>query len=535
MNEENTIVLKPGAGFIHSAGSENHGQEPLPAGSQLGEFEIRSVLGTGGFGIVYLAWDSALERQVALKEYFPATLAQRNQQGGVELRNPCHSESYRAGLASFVNEARLLAQFDHPALLKVYRFWEAEGTAYMVMPFYKGPTLTQYMARHPAPLPQALLLTWLEALAGALGVMHEQQCFHRDVSPENILVQEETGQPVLLDFGAARRAIGGAAHAFTVILKTSYAPIEQYAELPSLAQGPWTDVYALAAVAHFLVTGRTPPPAVGRMVCDNYVSLSGHADLPYASHVLHAIDSALQIQPQDRTQSMDQFQRQLTGGIVAKTAPVAARTNRGLHAATIFAGLGLMLGAWLSGIMVESEGDPAPVSSPRQTAVPTRESVSETSAEAVTPLFLDVLTRADGQLRIQTMASVLKIGEYLPDFQVQAPWDGYVAVYLLSSDNSLVRLWPNSRIPVLKIKAFQTLSLPPPDDPVQAAGPKGVNQFLVLVTEQVRDYSHLHTLPADGFHQISGTPGQLEGTSPCADHACSDRLAAAWFAIEEVD
>ena len=113
----------------------------LPDGTRLAEFQIRSVIGEGGFGIVYLAWDASLQRQVAIKEYMPATLAARTHGSVVMPRTDKSAETFALGLRSFVNEAQLLASFDHPSLLKVYRFWEANGTAYMVMPYYQGTTL----------------------------------------------------------------------------------------------------------------------------------------------------------------------------------------------------------------------------------------------------------------------------------------------------------------------------------------------------------------------------------------------------------
>ena len=113
----------------------------LPVGLRLGEFELTSVVGIGGFGIVYLAQDHSLGRRVALKEYMPSSLAMHRDQTQVTVKSERHRDTFQAGLRSFVNEARLLAQFDHPSLLKVYRFWEDNGTAYMVMPFYEGLTL----------------------------------------------------------------------------------------------------------------------------------------------------------------------------------------------------------------------------------------------------------------------------------------------------------------------------------------------------------------------------------------------------------
>src|SRR5476649_1793217 len=131
-------TTRPGAASLPEDGSD-----ALPSGTRLAEFEIRRVLGAGGFGIVYLAWDEALHRDVALKEYMPVSLAGRGTGERVTLRSRTHEENFALGLQSFVNEARLLARFDQPALVKVLRFWEANGTAYMAMPLYKGRNLRQ--------------------------------------------------------------------------------------------------------------------------------------------------------------------------------------------------------------------------------------------------------------------------------------------------------------------------------------------------------------------------------------------------------
>ena len=144
----------------------------LPVGHSLGEFEITRVIGEGGFGIVYLAHDHSLGRRVALKEYMPSSLAQRVGRTQVSVKSERHLETFEAGLKSFVNEARLLAQFDHPSLVKVYRFWEANGTAYMVMPFYEAGTLQAAVKAMPHPPDEAWLRRLLTPLCDALAMLH---------------------------------------------------------------------------------------------------------------------------------------------------------------------------------------------------------------------------------------------------------------------------------------------------------------------------------------------------------------------------
>ena len=213
----------------------------LPIGTRLGEFEIREVIGEGGFGIVYLAFDHSLQRTVAVKEYMPAALAARASDHTVSVRSKRHAEAFGAGLRSFINEARLLAQFDHPALVKVYRFWEAHGTAYMAMRYYEGRTFKAVCRDNPELVNEAWLKRLLQPVLGALEALYAAQILHRDVSPENIMIQPD-GQPVLLDFGAARQIVQDMAQSLTVILKPGFAPVEQYADDESMRQGPWTDI-----------------------------------------------------------------------------------------------------------------------------------------------------------------------------------------------------------------------------------------------------------------------------------------------------
>jgi serine/threonine protein kinase len=279
----------------------------LPVGTRLAEFEITSLIGEGGFGIVYLAHDHSLQRRVALKEYMPTSLAARTGGSQVQVKSPRHRETFEAGLKSFINEARLLASFDHPSLVKVYRFWEANGTAYMVMPFLEGTTLKDVLRRLGQTPDEAWLRSVLGPLSEALLVIHAEQCYHRDIAPDNVMLLPSSNRWLLLDFGAARRVIGDMTQALTVILKPGYAPVEQYAEIPGMKQGAWTDVYALAAVVYFAIMGRTPPPSVGRLLNDTYVPLTEAAAGRYSERFLAAVDRALAVRPEQRTQSVGEF------------------------------------------------------------------------------------------------------------------------------------------------------------------------------------------------------------------------------------
>ncbi|MDM4764731.1 serine/threonine-protein kinase [Pelomonas sp. SE-A7] len=283
----------------------------LPLGTYLSEFELQSVIGEGGFGIVYRAWDHSLQRRVALKEYMPDSLAARTDGQHVAVRSEALRPTFEIALRSFVNEARMLAQFDHPSLVKVYRFWEANGTAYMVMPFYEGQTLKEKLRSLEGPPDEAWLMSLLDPLTDALSVLHAERCYHRDIAPDNIMLLAPTGRPLLLDFGAARHIIGDMTQALTVMLKPGFAPIEQYAEVPHMKQGPWTDVYALAASVHFALIRKTPPPAVARLVSDSYKPISQQLAGRYSERLLGAIDKALRFGPDQRTRSVAQFRADL--------------------------------------------------------------------------------------------------------------------------------------------------------------------------------------------------------------------------------
>ncbi len=275
----------------------------LPRGTRLGEFELKRVLGAGGFGIVYLAFDHALEREVAIKEYMPVSLAGRTAAFHVSLLSQSHAESFALGLRSFVNEARLLARFDHPSLVKVHRYWEHNNTAYMAMPYYTGKNLQTARSHWLHSPDEAWVRSVLEPLLGAIERLHSEGVFHRDISPDNVILEPD-GRPVLLDFGAARRVLADKSVALTAILKPAYAPIEQYGETGAVKQGPWTDLYSLGATVHYLLLGRPPAPATSRTVVDEAPPLVSQT-LPGCSHAfLQTIDWMLAPRPADRPQSV---------------------------------------------------------------------------------------------------------------------------------------------------------------------------------------------------------------------------------------
>ena len=287
--------------------------DALPYGTMLAEFEILELVGVGGFGMVYRAYDRSLQRTVAIKEYMPVTLVGRTAGTAVSVRSSIDQASYSKGLKSFVAEAQLLARFDHPSLVKVYRFWEANNTAYMVMRLYQGVTLKQARSEMQHPPPEAWLRKVLWSVLEAVEVLHEHHTLHRDVAPDNIFLQD-TGPAVLLDLGSARRALLDSNQRHTAVLKVNYAPIEQYADTVDLCQGPWTDLYSLAALVHGCLCNDPPLPATFRVVRDRMPTMASvsktvqeHFGQLYSEAFVGAIDHALAVQPGDRPQSVAEF------------------------------------------------------------------------------------------------------------------------------------------------------------------------------------------------------------------------------------
>lgn len=278
----------------------------LPVGYRFNEFEIKEVIGGGGFGIVYRAWDHQLERTIAIKEFMPGSLAVRGEDMTLVLRSERFSKAFSAGLNSFIQEARLLARFNHPNLLHVLRFWVQNDTAYMGTLFYSGTTLSNLREQKPELIDEAWIRRVLPMLFGAIKTIHDEGYLHRDISLDNIQIQDN-GLPVLLDFGSARRTIGNLSDETETMLRPGYAPIEQYTDDNESEQGPWTDIYALGAVLHTLIVGAPPPVSVVRSIQDTYKPLAALQPAGYSLSLLQAVDRALALRMEDRPQSIDEF------------------------------------------------------------------------------------------------------------------------------------------------------------------------------------------------------------------------------------
>ncbi|NND67059.1 MAG: serine/threonine protein kinase, partial [Halioglobus sp.] len=278
----------------------------LPLGFCVENYEVRAVLGLGGFGITYKAWDSTLERWVALKEFLPADLALRDTDNTTVRARSDREEDYRYALDRFLLEARTLARFQHPNIVRVVDFLQANGTAYLMMEYVEGQALSTYLRKHPERIPEERLRSWFVPLLKGLAKVHDAGFLHRDIKPGNIYLSDE-GVPILIDFGAARQAIGEHSKSVTGIFTAGYAPIEQYAT-DAKNQGPWTDLYALGATLYRCVSRASPVDAPARQSA----VLEGEADPltpaaelggSYSQPFLTLIDELLVLAARHRPQS----------------------------------------------------------------------------------------------------------------------------------------------------------------------------------------------------------------------------------------
>jgi serine/threonine protein kinase len=230
----------------------------LPANTLLdASYRIVRVVGEGGFGVTYEADDINLATRVAIKEYYPFDFGDRDSATmSVRPKSDRHKSTFAWGRSSFLTEARTLARFEHPSIVRVWRVFEANSTAYMVMRFEQGKSLEVWLRDIGRPPTQAELDRIALPLLDALEMMHVQNFLHRDIAPDNIVVRPD-GTPVLLDFGTARRAIAEMSRAITSIVKSGYSPPEQYT-VDNRLQGPWSDLYALGGTLYRAVTGRVP-------------------------------------------------------------------------------------------------------------------------------------------------------------------------------------------------------------------------------------------------------------------------------------
>ncbi|MCP2041024.1 serine/threonine protein kinase [Neisseria sp. HSC-16F19] len=318
-----------------------HRADALVAGSQLHTYIILKVIGSGAFGITYLAEHVHLGSQHVIKEYFPDS-GVRLQGHTVQAKSSSDEELFNWGLESFFNEAKLLYGLNHPHIVKVTDLFEANGTAYFVMPYLRGITLHEWIKQHPKPREEELCGVFIPLLEG-LKYIHERQLLHRDIKPENIFITDQH-IPVLIDFGAARQAIGQKSRPLTQILTPPFAPIEQYHSRDTFM--PALDLYSLGACIYQAVTRKLIEEAPARISGDDtQPKLAGSTyEGQYSHHFLAAVDYALNVRAENRFQSAMDMQQALLGLAPLPTqsaatavppprtaAPAAAAAAKGSH------------------------------------------------------------------------------------------------------------------------------------------------------------------------------------------------------------
>lgn len=281
----------------------------LQSGYMLHEYQIEKKLGEGGFGITYLAIDTHLDMRVAIKEYLPSDFAMRQSDTTIAPKSPALKEGFDWGLNAFIDEAKTIAQFDAPNIVKIHRFFKGNGTAYIVMEYCDGGSLTQRIMTKP--FSEQATRALLEELLKGLQMVHGNHIFHRDIKPDNIMFRKNE-TPVLIDFGAARQSIGGQTRTVTSMVTPGFAPPEQYSQNTKF--GPWTDIYALAAVAYNCLKGHKPSDAVQRMVEDDYQPLNHGSQ---ASGFLRAIDWGLKLSASQRPQDLASWLSSWDSNVVA--------------------------------------------------------------------------------------------------------------------------------------------------------------------------------------------------------------------------
>ena len=296
----------------------NDHSNALPVGYRLGEYKIQTVLGSGGFGVTYKAHDHNLDKLVAIKEYLPVDFAVRDGLATVKPKSNASKDDYAWGLTRFLDEARTLARFDHPHINKVHRYFQDNGTAYLVLEYIEGDMLSDLLKRE-GRFNGVGLRRMLDELLDGLDAVHSAGYIHRDVKPANIIFRRD-GSAVLLDFGAARQAIGRRSQKVTSILTPGYAPVEQYLQSVD-AMGAWTDIYALGIVAYRCLIGGGKSVLIDAPSRAHLIRTGkAEEDMPpavkvgkgkYSEKLLKAIDWAMKVNESDRPQSIAELQAAL--------------------------------------------------------------------------------------------------------------------------------------------------------------------------------------------------------------------------------
>ena len=290
----------------------------LPQGYEFQGYRIEQELGAGGFGITYKATELLIGRSVAVKEYLPPAVALRGRDSiTIHPIGPRNRDAFDWGLKRFRKEAQALVNFRHPNIVSVYRFFEANGTAYLVMTFEEGMSLGAILKRH-GPITEDEIREVLNPLLDGVALVHQSGFLHRDIKPDNVIIRRHDGSPVLIDFGAARQ-VAGIDEISQPIVSAGYSPFEQYAN--STRQGPFSDIYALGATAYACVTGHRPTDATDRLAGARMMPAIEAGKGRYGEPLLRAIDRALVMTAEERPQTVAEWRAILAGAVSVNPTP----------------------------------------------------------------------------------------------------------------------------------------------------------------------------------------------------------------------
>ncbi len=373
------------------------GNDPrvLPTGARLGDYTIEGLLGQGGFGITYIARliDASTDaRSFAIKEFFPREIAFRDRDGMIGATgNEDERETFTWALDRFREESRTLAKLNHPNVVAITRYFSANGTACLVMPYYEGEALDRILKQRGRLSPSEFERIF-QSLIDALEYLHREGVMHRDIKPANIFITRD-GSPVLLDFGTARYALGEHSRSVTSIITPGYAAFEQYSTRGS-QQGPWSDIYGLSATIYHAVSGQRPPEAFERNLDDSLVPLTRLAGPDFArmSNLLTMIDAGLAVRPEQRPRTVSQWRQSAAS---ATRTPPSPRSGTGRLVAMVAAGaigaavlLRVLNSVWGGSTALPTPGPSAAQVTPALVEVPATPRVAPTDPSTPSPSFV---------------------------------------------------------------------------------------------------------------------------------------------------
>ena len=295
--------------------------EPLREGAQLGEYRVARLIASGGFSFVYLAHDSC-GVPCAIKEYLPATLRMRTGPAASLSVPDAHKSGFRRGLQCFFEEAKALARLRHPNVVRVLNFFRANGTAYMAMRYERGTTLLEHLQAGNGRLDEVWIRAKFAILLNGLREVHTNRLVHLDIKPANVYLRE-SGEPMLIDFGAARAALGPDVSDLPPTYTPGFAAPEHHGGRGRL--GPWSDIYSVGACMYSCMSGEAPPSAVERAQKDGIPALAKRWGTKYSRELLRIMEACMRLDAEQRPKSVLALQKALLGeAAVLEPAPPQA-------------------------------------------------------------------------------------------------------------------------------------------------------------------------------------------------------------------